>query len=114
MNLSLPRSINFGAVVAAIAYTSLTFGVAVAPAPATAAGNQVFYKAQLSKPVENATTTVAGGVVWSCKGDTCIAAKGSSRPMRVCRELQKEHGESAGFTAKGEALASDKLAKCNG
>ena len=114
MTLSLPRSLNVGAIVAAIAYTSLTFGVAIAPTSAEAANNQVFYKAQLAKPVEQATTTIAGGVVWSCKGDTCIAAKGSSRPLRICRELQKEHGEIAGFTAKGEELAADNLAKCNG
>lgn len=114
MTITLPRSVNIGAIVAAFAYTSLTFGVAVAPAPAVAAGNQTFYTAQLAKPVEKATTTVAGGVVWSCKGDTCIAAKGTSRPLRVCRELQKEHGEIAGFTAKGEELAADNLAKCNG
>lgn len=114
MTLSLPRSLNVGAIVAAVAYTSLTFGAAITPAPVQAAGNEVFYKAQLAKPVEKTTTTIAGGVVWSCKGDTCIAAKGASRPLRVCRELQKEHGEIAGFTAKGEELAADNLAKCNG
>jgi hypothetical protein len=32
----------------------------------------------------------------------------------MCRELQRDVGEIAGFTAKGEALAEDKLAKCNG
>lgn len=114
MTLSLPRSLNLGAIVAAVAYTSLTFGAAITPTAAEASGNQVFYKAQLAKPVEKTTTTVAGGVVWSCKGDTCIAPKGTSSSVRVCRQLQKEHGEIAGFTAKGEELASDSLAKCNG
>lgn len=114
MTLTLPRSVNIGAIAAAFAWTSISFGTLVAPAPVEAAGNPVFYKAQLAKPVEKTTTTVAGGVVWSCKGDTCIAAKGTSSSVRVCRELQKEHGAIAGFTAKGEELAADSLAKCNG
>ena len=33
--------------------------------------------------------------------------------MRICRELQRDVGEIRSFTAKGEALDADKLAKCN-
>ena len=57
---------------------------------------------------------VAGGVAWQCNGTTCVAEKGTSRSMRICRELQRDVGEIVGFTTKGEALAEDKLAKCNG
>ena len=113
MNLSLPRSLNVGVFAAAIAWTTLSFGTAVTPSPASAAGNTPFYTAELAQPVE-AGTVVAGGVAWSCKGTTCVAPKGNSRPLRVCRELQREHGEIAAFTAKDQALESDKLAKCNG
>ncbi|QYJ06979.1 CC_3452 family protein [Qipengyuania flava] len=114
MTLSLPRSVNIGAVAAAFAYTSLTFGAALAPVAAEAKSSTTFYTAELAQPVAEKTTTVAGGVAWACKGTTCVAQKGSSRPLRVCRELQREHGEIASFTAKDQALESDKLAKCNG
>ncbi len=114
MTSTLPRSVNIGAIVAAFAYTSLTFGAAVAPAPAEAKANGPFYTVELAQPVAERTTTIAGGVAWACKGTTCVAQKGNSRPLRVCRELQREHGEIAAFTANDEALEADKLAKCNG
>ena len=44
----------------------------------------------------------------------CVAAKGTSRPMRICRGLAREFGEVTSFTAKGKELPAEKLAKCNG
>ncbi len=114
MTSTLPRSVNIGTIVAAFAYTSLTFGAVIAPTPAEAKSSAAFYTVELAQPVAEKTTTIAGGVAWACKGTTCVAQKGSSRPLRVCRELQREHGEIASFTAKDEALDADKLAKCNG
>ncbi|WP_324826536.1 CC_3452 family protein [Qipengyuania zhejiangensis] len=114
MTISLPRTVNFGAIAAALAWTTMSFGAAITPTAAEAASNNgVFYTAELAKPVEQGTV-VAGGIAWACKGTKCVAAKGNSRPMRVCRDLQREHGQIADFTAKGEALGEDKLAKCNG
>ncbi len=57
--------------------------------------------------------TVAGGVAWSCQGTTCVAGKGTSRPLRMCRELQRSLGDVAAFTADGEALEAADLARCN-
>ncbi|KWV93692.1 MULTISPECIES: hypothetical protein [unclassified Erythrobacter] len=114
MTSTLPRSVNIGAIAAAFAYTSLTFGAAIAPTAAEARSNSTFYTVELAQPVSERTTTIAGGVAWNCKGTTCVAQKGNSRPLRVCRELQREHGEIAAFTAKDEALDAEKLAKCNG
>lgn len=113
MTLSLPRSVNLGAIVGAIAWTTASFGAALAPAPALAASATPFYTAELAQPAKE-RTVVAGGVAWNCNGTSCVAEKGTSRPLRICRELQRDVGEIAGFTAKGEALAEDKLAKCNG
>ena len=113
MTHSLPRPVNLGAIVGAVAWTTASFGAALAPAPATAAPNAPFYTAELAQPAKD-LVIVAGGVAWQCNGATCIAAKGTSRPMRMCRELQRDVGEITGFTAKGEALADDQLAKCNG
>lgn len=114
MAISLPRSVNVGAIVAAVAYSSLTIGAAIAPVPAEARSNAPFYTVELAEPVAQRTTTVAGGVAWQCQGTTCVATKSNSRPLRVCRELQREHGEIASFVAKDEKLDADALARCNG
>ena len=113
MTTHLPRPVTFGTIVAALAYTGVTFGVLASPAPAEARSSGAFYSVELAQPVAERTTTVAGGVAWACKGTSCRAQKGTSRPLRVCRELQREHGEIASFTADGEALEADELAKCN-
>ncbi|MBV7265950.1 CC_3452 family protein [Erythrobacter ani] len=112
MTLSLPRSSRLSIFVLALAYTGLTFGVAVAPAP-VAAQSGAYYTAQLAQPVES-NRAVAGGVAWACKDTTCIANKGPSRPLRICRGLAREFGEITSFTAKGEEMTGEKLAKCNG
>lgn len=96
----------------ALAITSLTLGTAIAPAPAAAA-NTVYYTADLSAPAST-TRFVEGGVVWHCEGSRCVAAKGSSRPVTICRKLSREVGEITAFTAKGEALEANLLNKCNG
>ena len=113
MTSPLPRSINVGVIAAAFAYTSLTFGALLAPTAAEARSNGIFYTVELAQPVAERTTTVAGGVAWICQGTTCVARKGSSRPLRMCRELQREHGEITAFVADEKALDADKLAQCN-
>ncbi|MFN2098964.1 CC_3452 family protein [Altererythrobacter sp. MF3-039] len=114
MSFSLPR-ISFaqsaGAAVLAMAYTAVTFGATLAPAPAQA--NDIFYRAELASPASEART-VAGGVAWYCSENVCVAGKGTSRPLRMCRAIAKEFGEVASFSAKGEELAVDKLSDCNG
>lgn len=112
MILSLPR-INYAfALVIALVWTTLSFGAALSPAPAYANDHKVYYTAKLAQPAAEGRA-IAGGVAWVCKGTTCVAPKASSRPLRVCRELQRDLGEIAAFTAKGEELAADELAACN-
>ena len=113
MTISLPRTAHIGAVAAALVYTTATFGALVAPAPASARSVEPYYMVELAQPVETRTTTIAGGVAWTCKGTTCVASKASSRPLRVCRELNRQHGTIANFIASGETLDAEKLAKCN-
>ncbi len=113
MTLSLPRFRSVAAVGAALLYTSLTFGAAIAPAPVQASTGGAYYTAQLAAPA-NQARYVGGGLVWRCEGTACTAAKGTSRPEVVCRRLQREVGQIASFTANGEVLADDRLAKCNG
>ncbi|UAB78208.1 hypothetical protein INR77_00150 [Erythrobacter sp. SCSIO 43205] len=112
MSLSLPRAERIAVFASALAYTALTFGIATAPAPASADSGP-YYTAQLAQPAED-DRLVAGGVAWACKGTTCVANKGSSRPSRICRGLARDVGEIKGFVANGEELAEDKLARCNG
>lgn len=115
MTLSLSRSGRLGAFALALAYTGITFAAVTTPAPAFAASasNAPFYVAELAVPAAEART-VATGVAWFCEGTTCKAAGGSSRPLRLCRGIARKFGEVKGFTANGEALAEDELAKCNG
>lgn len=97
----------------ALAYTALTFGVAAAPAPAEAAGNTAYYRAELAQPVE-AGVEVVRGTAWSCKGTVCVAAKGTSRPAIMCQRLAGKKGEIVSFKIEGEALPAEDLAKCQG
>ena len=53
-------------------------------------------------------------MVWNCEGTSCRGTKGTSRPVRICRELNRELGAVTAFTAKGEAIAAEELARCNG
>ncbi|MEM7780792.1 MAG: hypothetical protein AAF697_10410 [Pseudomonadota bacterium] len=111
MNISLPRTGRFTVFALALVYTGLTFGAATS-APLTA-NNGPYYTATLAAPTDE-NRAVAGGVAWACQGTTCVANKGTSRPSRVCRGLSREMGEITSFTANGETLAEDKLARCNG
>jgi hypothetical protein len=112
MTLSLPRAGRLSVFALALAYTGATFGLMTAPAPAIA-NSGAYYTATLAAPADD-NRAVATGVAWTCQGTTCVANKGTSRPMRICRGLSREFGEIVSFTAKGEELAEDKLAKCNG
>ncbi|MEE4315898.1 CC_3452 family protein [Erythrobacter dokdonensis] len=110
--LSAPRTGKFAILASAVLYTAMTFGVATSTAPANAAGN-AYYSAQLAAPAGD-SRVVAGGVAWACEGTTCVAGKTSARPLRVCRGLNRKFGEVASFTANGEELPAEELAKCNG
>ena len=110
--LSLSRTGKFAVLASALIYTGLTFGAATATAPVTAAG-PAYYTATLTAPASEARV-VAGGVAWACEGTKCVANKANARPLRVCRGLNHKFGEVAAFTANGEEMAAEELAKCNG
>ncbi|MDY7097084.1 MAG: hypothetical protein SXU28_03000 [Pseudomonadota bacterium] len=94
-----------------IATATVALGASLAPVTTQAAAP--YYTATLAAPAED-DRAVAGGVAWNCRDTTCVAAKGTARPMRICRGLAREFGEITSFTAKGKALSEEKLAKCNG
>ena len=114
MSLSSARLGSLGAIGLAVTWTAVTFGFALTPTAAIAQGpGTAYYRAELAQPAPS-SRAIAGDVVWSCDGTSCVANKGTSRPLRVCREVNRKLGEVASFTAKGEALPSEDLAKCNG
>jgi len=110
--LSLPRTGKFAILGTAVLYTAMTFGMATSTTPANAAAN-AYYTATLAAPAGE-SRAVAGGVAWSCEGNTCVAGKANARPLRICRGLNRKFGEVATFKVDGEELAADELAKCNG
>jgi len=66
--------------------------------------------ATLKTPVTAKTKVVAGGAVFYCEGETCVAPAAPSRTntTKGCKALTKEVGE---ITAFGRLDAAD-LAKC--
>lgn len=90
---------------AALAASMLAAPVLGASAP--------YYQAELSAPASEARI-VAGGLLWSCEGTACVAGKDNSRPLVVCKKLARETAAIARFTAAGEDLSADDLARCNG
>ena len=112
MTLSLPRNAKPIAAIAALAWTSLTIGAAISPAPAQAAEG-AYYRAELTAPAST-SQALAGGLVWKCADTACAAPKGTSRPAIVCARLAKEVGQVSTFTAGGKALEAEDLARCNG
>ncbi len=113
MTLSLPRFGTVGAIGLAIAWTAVSFGAAVSPAPAIAqTPSKAYYRAELAQPASE-TRAIAGELVWACNGTSCIADKGTSRPLRICREVNRKFGQVTSFTARGEALPAQELEKCN-
>lgn len=79
---------------------------------ATAAAGGTYYRAELAAPAPEARF-VARDVVWACKGTSCIAGQGTSRPLVMCSSLAKAAGPVASFAAGGKALDAEELARCN-
>ena len=98
-------------VAAAFVGTALSFGATAGPAHAAGGA---FYEVQFATPLASAKTEVLSGVAWKCEGATCRGSQGTSRAEIVCARVARKLGEVASFSAKGEALDAEGLAKCNG
>jgi len=96
---------------AALAFAgSLTaFGVTAAPVRAA----DGYYMATLAAPVAAPVHSIEGGIMWSCSGNSCAAARDSSRPAIVCARLAMKRGAVTRFATPAGELAADDLAKCN-
>lgn len=90
---------------AAIA-TLTTAGAALADDPITA---------KLQAPVAQKTKFIAGGAVFVCEGDTCLAAAPSSRTYAAttCKDVAKNVGAVASFGGARKQFDDVKLDQCN-
>lgn len=95
-----------------LATATLALGISGLPDAVHAQGSSAYFRAELASPAEEGQT-IAGGVLWRCNGTSCSAAQTGKRPLRVCRDLQRELGAVTKFEVNGEALDEDKLARCN-
>ena len=72
--------------------------------------------AALAKPVARATQVIAGGVVWSCKEQTCSGPATADRTFSVsaCKALVKEVGAVTSYGVDTRQLKADELQRCVG
>jgi hypothetical protein len=115
MATPIHRSLVNQAAIAAVAamgtFAVMTGSATPAHAQAASAG---YYQARLVAAVQAPRTEIVGGVAWKCVGDSCAAAKGTSRPEVVCARLVRKIGPVNSFSAAGASLKAANLAKCNG
>jgi len=82
-------------------------------ATAAMAGDSI--TARLQQPVAAKTKIIAGGAVFVCEADACLAAAPSTRTFATatCKDLAKSVGAIASFGGERKQLAADKLGACN-
>jgi hypothetical protein len=83
-----------------------------AAANAQSRTNGPTYRAELAQPAA-ASRIAASGVVWSCEGNACTAARSNSRPAIVCARLVRATGAVTSFAFAGAALSAEEIARCN-
>jgi hypothetical protein len=83
-----------------------------AAAPALA-GEAVVVK--LAAPLTASTKFIAGGAMFSCAGDTCVATAPTSQTYSTaaCKTVAKSAGAVTSFTLSAKSLDADKLSTCN-
>jgi hypothetical protein len=92
--------------------------LAACAALATLTAGQAFagdaITAKLSAPVAEKTKFIAGGAMFNCEGDTCIALAPTSQTFATstCKTIADKVGVVQSFQGR-KALAEDKLADCN-
>jgi len=71
--------------------------------------------AKLAAPVAEKTKFIAGGAVFLCEADVCVASAPSSQTFAAstCKVVAKNVGAITSFGLNGKTLAADKLDACN-
>jgi hypothetical protein len=70
---------------------------------------------KLAAPLATKTKLIAGGAVFLCEGDTCLASAPTSQTYATstCKDLAKNVGAIASFSGSRKSLDADKLGACN-
>jgi hypothetical protein len=70
--------------------------------------------AKLASPVAEKTKFIAGGAMFNCEADTCVAMAPTSQTFAAstCKTIADKVGVVASFEGR-KALDADKLASCN-
>jgi hypothetical protein len=71
--------------------------------------------AKLAAPVAEKTKFIAGGAVFLCEADACVASAPSSQTFAAstCKAVAKNVGAITSFGLNGKTLDADKLGACN-
>ena len=96
---------TLAAACAAVMSVSFAAGAAMADDPITA---------KLQTPVAEKTKFIAGGAMFNCEGDTCVAAAPTSQTFAAstCKTIADKVGVVASFEGR-KTLDEGKLASCN-
>ena len=92
---------------------AMAVGLSLAPAMTLAQAPAARFTAELAAPTAD-TRVVAGGIAWRCEGTTCSAPVNGTRPLRVCRELNRKLGQVVSFSAGDAVMDEAALVRCNG
>ena len=97
---------TLAAACAAVVTVSFVAGAAMADDPITA---------KLQTPVAEKTKFIAGGAVFLCEGDTCLAAAPSSQTYgaSTCKDVARKVGAVVSFGGARKQLEGAKLEQCN-
>jgi hypothetical protein len=70
--------------------------------------------AKLNAPVAEKIKLIAGGSMFTCEADTCVAAVPTSQTMNLatCKTIANKVGPLASYGAR-KPLEADRLADCN-
>lgn len=82
---------------------------------ATAALADEAITAKLQAPVAAKTKFIAGGAIFNCEGDTCIALTPTSQTFAAsaCKAVAKNAGAVVSYSNSRKSLDADKLGACN-
>ena len=91
---------------ACAALVTFSAGSALAGDPVTA---------KLASPVAEKTKFIAGGAIFLCEGDTCIAQAPTSQTFAAatCKAIAKNAGAVQSFANARKSFEADKLDACN-
>jgi hypothetical protein len=71
--------------------------------------------AKLQQPVSERTKFIAGGAMFVCQADACVAESPISQTFSTaaCKTIANKVGVIAAFEGRGKTFEADRLAACN-